>query len=374
MSSDGADSVAFLANISYEFNNAKIIELFSKIGPVIFLEMRLDPTGRHEHVGQGHIVFADASSMNRACETLNGEVVGGRPIRVAKSKDPTSTAGVLQRMRMNSPTGMPQSWGAGSQQAMIQPPSAPQPAVLLPNMLQPSISRSTTASASRAPLVVHTHVPAFPAGVDINPSVNNFVEGMKVGNVRDVLGQLKEMIAKDPEKTRTLLVESPMLASSILHLIATVNALSTQTPAYSAAQQYALSMAPNPIQEQTDTIMQPSQQQTTLLPIQQQQMQQQMHHQQQMQHQQHMHHQQQMQQQMHQQQQQQQHQSPDDKAQLEMLQSILAMSEEQLASMDPDQRNGAMQVRYVLRTPESSLSPELKQLKIEFVKILGGGK
>ena len=162
-----------------------------------------------------------------------------------------------------------------------------------------------------------------------------------------------------------------MLASSILHLIATVNALSTQTPAYSAAQQYALSMAPNPIQEQTDTIMKPSQQQTTLLPIQQQQMHQQMHHQQQMQHQQHMHHQQQMQQQMHQQQQ---HQSPDDKAQLEMLQSILAMSEEQLASMDPDQRNGAMQVRYVLRTPESSLSPELRQLKIEFVKILGGGK
>jgi hypothetical protein len=361
-----ADSVAFLANISYEFTNAKIIELFSKIGPVIFLEMRLDPTGRHEHVGQGHIVFADASSMNRACETLNGEVVGGRPIRVAKSKDPTSTAGVLQRMRMNSPTGMPQSWVAGSQQPMIQPPSAPQPAVLLPNMLQPSISRSTTASASRAPLVVHTHVPAFPAGVDINPSVNNFVEGMKVGNVRDVLGQLKEMIAKDPEKTRSIMVESPMLASSILHLIATVNALSTQTPAYSAAQQYALSMAPNPLQEQTDIIMQPSQQQTTLLPIQQQQMQQQQMHQQQMQQQQ-MHQQQQMQQ-MHQQQ----HQSPDDKAQLEMLQSILAMSEEQLASMDPDQRNGAMQVRYVLRTPESSLSPELRQLRLEFVRILGG--
>jgi len=274
--SDGADSVAFLANISYEFTNAKIIDLFSKVGPVIFLEMRLDPTGRHEHVGQGHIVFADPSSMNRACETLNGEVVGGRPIRVAKSKDPTSTAGVLQRMRMNSPTGMPQSWGAGSQQPMIQPPSAPQPAVLLPNMLTPSIPRSSTPSASKTPLVVHTHVPSFPSGVDIASSINNFVEGMKVGNVRDVLGQLKELVALDPEKARSMLVESPMLASSLLHLIATVNALSTQTPAYSAAQQYALSMAPNPIQEQSDSLMQQQQQPTTILPVQQQQMQQHM--------------------------------------------------------------------------------------------------
>lgn len=70
---------------------------------------------------------------------------------------------------------------------------------------------------------------------------------------------------------------------------------------------------------------------------------------------------------------QQQQQSSEDLAQLEMLKTILAMTEEQLSAMDPDQRNGAMQVRYVLRTPESSLSPELRQLRLEFVRILGGG-
>jgi hypothetical protein len=195
---------------------------------------------------------------------------------------------------------------------------------------------------------------------------------MKVGNVRDVLGQLKEFVAKDPEGARTALAASPMLASSVLHLIATVNALSTQTPAYSAAQQYAFSMAPTQ-QDTADVVMQQQQQQ------QQQQLQSmpaQSNQQMQMQHMQQIQQQQmqmQMQVQVQQQQMQQQQQSSEDLAQLEMLKTILAMTEEQLSAMDPDQRNGAMQVRYVLRTPESSLSPELRQLRLEFVRILGGG-
>jgi RNA recognition motif-containing protein len=371
---EGHDCVAFIANMSYEYNHARIIELFSRVGTVLFLEMRPDPSGRHEHVGQGHIVFADSSTMVRACETLSGETVGGRPIRVTKSKDPTSTAGVLQRMKMTVPGGIPSMWGISQQQSAINLPSVPQaPQVLLPNMLTPSIPRSTTPAGPRAPVQVHTHVPAFPVGVDVLPSVKSFVEGMKVGNVRDVLGQLKEFVAKDPEGARTALAASPMLASSVLHLIATVNALSTQTPAYSAAQQYAFSMAPTQ-QDTADVVMQQQQQQQQLqsMPAQSNQQMQMQHMQQIQQQQMQMQMQVQVQQQQ-QMQQQQQQQSSEDLAQLEMLKTILAMTEEQLSAMDPDQRNGAMQVRYVLRTPESSLSPELRQLRLEFVRILGGG-
>ena len=138
---EGHDCVAFIANMSYEYNAARIIDLFSRVGPVLFLEMRPDPSGRHEHVGQGHIVFGDSATMLKACDTLSGETVGGRPIRVTKSKDPTSTAGVLQRMKMAG--GVPASWGA-PQQSILNPPTAPQAAqVLHPGMLTPSIPRST---------------------------------------------------------------------------------------------------------------------------------------------------------------------------------------------------------------------------------------
>jgi hypothetical protein len=179
---DGHDCVAFIANMSYEYNAARIIDLFSRVGQVLFLEMRPDPSGRHEHVGQGHIVFGDSATMVKACETLSGETVGGRPIRVTKSKDPTSTAGVLQRMKMAVPGGIPASWGAPQQSSILNPPTAPQAAQILhPGMLTPSIPRSTSPAGPRAPLQVHTHVPAFPAGVDVDATLERGTEGRARG-------------------------------------------------------------------------------------------------------------------------------------------------------------------------------------------------
>jgi hypothetical protein len=176
--------------------------------------------------------------------------------------------------------------------------------------------------------------------------VRRIVEGLYAAEARDLLAQLRELAGAQPQFCRALLAESPALAQSVAHMVAAVSALHTATPAYSAARQHHLALQPPPPQQQQQ---QPQPQQQPQKAQQapaaqasapQQQMQQQ----------------------------QQQTGASDDEVTL--LRRILAMSDAEVAAMEPDTRDSAMQMRFIMRTPPEQLSADLMAMRRQLEALL----
>ncbi len=65
----------------------------------------------------------------------------------------------------------------------------------------------------------------------VPPSVRTVIDGLAPADVEAVLAQLKALAASQPGYTRDLLLQSPMLAHAVLHLLARAGGLHTPSPA-----------------------------------------------------------------------------------------------------------------------------------------------
>ena len=79
--------VLFVANVPWEMRVADLQKLLQQAGPVLRLDLKPDQAGRHEYGGQGHVVYANEEAATRATEAVNGTMVAGRALKVARSKD-----------------------------------------------------------------------------------------------------------------------------------------------------------------------------------------------------------------------------------------------------------------------------------------------
>lgn len=75
----------YVGNLSWNFDDAKLNELFSEFGKVASASVITDRySGRSK--GFGFVEFADDAEAQKAIEAMNGKEVDGRELKVSEAK------------------------------------------------------------------------------------------------------------------------------------------------------------------------------------------------------------------------------------------------------------------------------------------------
>jgi RNA recognition motif-containing protein len=76
----------YVGNLSFSATEEELRELFEQHGPTASVRVITDrETGRSR--GFGFIEFEDAACADKALEALDGQDMGGRPLRVNEAQD-----------------------------------------------------------------------------------------------------------------------------------------------------------------------------------------------------------------------------------------------------------------------------------------------
>jgi hypothetical protein len=214
------------------------------------------------------VQYASEDVAARALHGLNGRPLRGRPLRV-------------RALQAGDPAG-----------AAVARPGMPPPLAGFPPPAQP---------------------PQVP------PNVRAFLDSLGPAATHKLLSELRRQAIAQPEATRQQLLQFPVLAQAVVHLMARMGTLRTGTPAYSAAAGAAAAGAAAA---------------AAAAAAQQHLMQHQM--------------------------QQQQHQplTLEERQQVEQVQGFMALSDAAVAALPPDSRPAVEQIRYALNTPVERLQQE----------------
>jgi RNA recognition motif-containing protein len=76
----------YVGNLSFSATEEELRELFEQHGPTASVRVITDrETGRSR--GFGFVEFEDAACADKALEALDGQEMGGRPLRVNEAQD-----------------------------------------------------------------------------------------------------------------------------------------------------------------------------------------------------------------------------------------------------------------------------------------------
>jgi hypothetical protein len=265
----------FIGNVSYEVTSDQLHALCLEAGPVLQFELRADPKGEHRHRGQGYVIYPDEATAMRAIQQLNGRVLGGRTVKFAHMEPAGSAPGGRSSQGSHHPP-----------LAGLAPGGAPPPG-----------------AASWAP-----------------PRVRERLDALSPAEVRTVLGELRSQAAAQPDATRQLLRQYPVLAQSVVYLMGQSGALRVPTPAYTAA----AAAAPPPLDAAAAAVSTAAPPLSARGPP----------------------------------------LSEDERAQLDMVRGILALGEDAVAAMPPEQREGVQQIRMALNLPVERLRGNAELLEL----------
>lgn len=327
--------------------------------------MKADSSGKFSHRVLGTVLYADEQTAVKAIGTLNGRMLNGRALRVA----PLDSGG-LTGTRRPAPAVVPPQPHARDipkQQHMIDQskpvgmghvPQQVQPMMgqmnIAPGMQVSGMQVPITAPATTAlPMTNNVLQPQMPVStgtflpIDHTPTIKSVLENMPAPEMWGVLNELKTMATSQPEATKALLLQYPVLSQVIMHIQSSLKTLRTPTPAYST-----LSASLNPFDQymnqqqqeymgaegSTDGFMQ-QQGQTAGFG-----------------------------------------QAPVDEGAQEqkaLVQNVLMMTDAEVNNMPMDQREGVLQIRTALQTPieqimtfEPSIRDELLALREQLTAVL----
>ncbi|KAH7081666.1 hinge domain of cleavage stimulation factor subunit 2-domain-containing protein [Paraphoma chrysanthemicola] len=186
---DKAGRVVFIGNIPYGGTEELIVETLGRVGQVNNFRLVYDKeTGRPK--GFGFAEFADADAAASAVRNLNDHEIMGRKLRVDWSNDNGSgdnaPSNQNQGHTQNPPAQQPMN-GQPPEQAQV-PPGA---------------------------------LPPLPPGVDLPPNltcpdaISRTLSTLPAPQLLDILSQMKGLVMTDPAKATELLRQAPQLAYAI---------------------------------------------------------------------------------------------------------------------------------------------------------------
>ncbi|KAL1597274.1 hypothetical protein SLS60_008858 [Paraconiothyrium brasiliense] len=189
---DKAGRVVFIGNIPYGGNEEIIIETLGRVGQVLNFRLVYDKeTGRPK--GFGFAEFADADSAASAVRNLNDHELMGRKLRVDWSND--NGAGDNAPANISAPiNGQPDVAAAAPQSSALPP--LPPGAELAPNLSCPD-SISLTLNTLPPPQLL------------------------------DIISQMKGLVMTEPAKATEVFRQAPQLAYAIFQALLLLNLVDT---------------------------------------------------------------------------------------------------------------------------------------------------
>lgn len=179
MASRDDSRVVFVGNIPYDGTEQQLAEQFSEVGTVVSFRLVNDrETGKPK--GFGFCEYKDAETARSAIRNLNGINFHGRPLRVDTADDDQAGS----------------HFGRGMQ-------GTPAPAAGGPAGAPPSVAKERM-------------------GVD---AIGAVVDSLSNEQQCEVLSQMKQLIASDPDGARRLLHENQQLAQAMLRILVIFDAV-----------------------------------------------------------------------------------------------------------------------------------------------------
>lgn len=189
--------VVFIGNIPYGVSEEQICEIFGRVGQVVNFRLVYDKeTGRPK--GFGFLEYTDTDAAASAVRNLNEHDIMGRTLRVDYSNDNGGGKGNQQQnqdaVRAPPPAHFDQMNGAPTSNEL---PPLPQGAELPPGLTAPD-AISKTLSSIPAPQLL------------------------------DILSQMKNLVATEPQKATVLLQQAPQLSYAIFQALLLLGLVNTE--------------------------------------------------------------------------------------------------------------------------------------------------
>ncbi|KAI7476558.1 hypothetical protein KC351_g9391 [Hortaea werneckii] len=198
--------VVFIGNIPYGVSEEQICDIFGRVGQVINFRLVYDKeTGRPK--GFGFLEYTDTDAAASAVRNLNEHEIMGRTLRVDYSNDNGGGKSGGQQQQ-------PSQGGAGGGTAAM-PPMGASAGMGMSMGMEPSMGGGQDAGA----------VPSLPPGVDLPAGVSapdaisQTLSALPPPQLLDILSQMKNLAAQNPQQASLLLSQAPQLGYAIFQAL-----------------------------------------------------------------------------------------------------------------------------------------------------------
>ncbi|KAI8990744.1 hypothetical protein BD414DRAFT_484662 [Trametes punicea] len=242
--------VVFVGNVPYNMAEDQLIDVFKSVGQVVGLRLVFDrDTGKPK--GYGFCEFADHETALSAVRNLNGQEIGGRPLRIdLADSDPFLEGKTTVRGEIIDGGETRAQWrerhererhGRHDSEDYRHPRGSD------PNAFLASLPKG---------------VP-LPPGSNALDAISHVLATTEPSQILEVLAQMKAFVITHPEQARALLVAHPQLGYALfqallLHKIVDPAILNRMLAATGAAVPTAPAPAPTQAQQQQPPSMYPS--------------------------------------------------------------------------------------------------------------------
>ncbi|KAG9247918.1 hypothetical protein BJ878DRAFT_490512 [Calycina marina] len=198
----------FIGNIPYGLTEEQIIELFSSAGKVLGFRLVIDrETGKPK--GFGFAEYPDIDSASSAVRNLNDHEVMGRRLKVDFSNDNDDNS---NNHHNNNDTAHQQQY----------------------NNYPPPTSNGYNQGHPPPMMQNGSSLPPLPIGIDVPPNltcpdaISRTLHSLSPTQLLDVISQMKTLTSTDPAKATELLQQAPQLAYAIFQALLLMGLVSTE--------------------------------------------------------------------------------------------------------------------------------------------------
>jgi cleavage stimulation factor subunit 2 len=196
--------VVFIGNIPYGVSEEQIVEIFGRVGNTVSFRLVYDKeTGKPK--GFGFLEYTDVDAAASAVRNLNGFQLQGRELKVDYSNDNSANKNQNQNQSDQQGSGRAPPPAHFNVDVSARPPQQQQ--------------------MNGMPQQGGGLLPPLPPGMDLPPNlqapdaISKTLSAMPAEQLLDVLSQFKNLAAAEPQKATALLSQAPQLSYAIFQAL-----------------------------------------------------------------------------------------------------------------------------------------------------------